>query len=599
MVDQFIVYSIIILAIVLFTTEWLSVEVTALLVMVSLMLTDIISLEEAVSGFSNPATLTVLAMLMLSIGIQQNGIIYFIGKRALALKLNNEITVLAIIMLASGCISAFINNTAVVAIFLPLVVKVGREKQLSVNKLLMSLSFGSMLGGSVTLIGSSTNLLVDDIAIKHDMAPFGMFDLSVVGFVVFVLLVALLIFVGRHLIIERRKKEDSLTKSFDVQDYISELRIPESSKLVGQPLSNTKLVQSEEIKVLQIKRGNEVNYLPSDIRVLQANDIILIKTNTRGIVKLNKRKDLELLLLPDIEVKNRERIQDQELEENGGALVEVIIGPNSSLVGHKLKEVPFQNRYQAIPLALRYNKGIKVNQIDNVLLKSGYAMLLETTQQAIPTLQDSADFIFVKSYENLKLDTKKAWLACVIVFGVVSLASFGFLPILVSAWLGCVAMFLTGCLRIQKVYDTLDWKIFFLLAGLIPLGIALESSGIGASLGNLLTDHLSVYGPKVVLSALFLITAILSGYVSNNAVAVLIAPIAIIVANNLGVAPKPFLLAIIFAANSSFLTPIGYQTNTMIYGAGKFKFKDFYVVGGLMMLAAWLLVSFLIPWLYF
>lgn len=593
-----IVFIIVIAVIVLFTLEVFTVEITALLVMTSLMVTEVLTPQEAVSGFSNSAALTVLAMLIISAALQDTGIISYLGQKTIRLKVKSELVVMGSVMILSGLISAFINNTAVVAIFLPMIIKTARQKDMSANKLLMALSFGAMLGGSCTLVGSSTNLLVSDIAKSQGFMPLQMFELSAVGGLLFAAQAAFLVFIGHHFITTRRKKASDLTEDFQLQEYLAEILVTPGSELVGKNLHQTGLAKNLDVEILQIVRDDDITYLPENVEVVKENDVLIIKTNAKKIMELHVSEGLEFRTGHGQPLHD-DQITEKTLQADKGALVEVIISPNSKLVQKRVEDVPFRAQYHAIPLAIRRKSGLTTSQLRNVRLEVGYSLLLETTRDDIEGLYASEDFIIVKEYKRPKLKKDKAIISVGIVIGVVLFASLNIVPILVSAWVGCVALFLTRCIEIQKVYGLIDWRIYFLLAGIIPLGLAVEKSGAGEIISIWVLNYLADFGPTVVLSILFLITVLLSAYISNNAVAVLIAPIAIGIAVQMNLDPRPFLLAVIFAANSSFLTPIGYQTNTMIYGAGQFKFKDFLLTGGLMTLIAWILVSIFIPLIYF
>ncbi len=599
MSSELIVILIIVGAVVLFTLEIFPIEVSSMLIMVSLMLTGVISVEEAVSGFSNPAALTVLAMLIISAGLKNTGLIDYLVRQSLQLKMNDEALVMAVIMTASGVISAFMNNTAVVAIFLPMIMRIAHEKELNINKLLIALSFGAMLGGSCTVIGSSTNLLVSDVSDSHAVGSIEMFELTPVGIILFVVSTLFLVFIGRYLVPERRVEKDKLTTGYQVEAYLTSILVTSESDLIGMNLDQIQQEKLQEVAILQVIRGQDSAYLPEDVSVLKENDVLIVKANAKRITELSHKYNLEIKALPALDLENDSSSDHGKPSGKRGVLVEVIIGPDSHLAGKKIRDVLFRSQYKVVPIAVRGMRGLQIENLEEITLNVGFALLLETTEAAVPGLYASDDFILMKEIQRKELVKEKAIIALGVIAGVVLLASFNVIPILVSAWLGCVALLITRCISMRKAYDMIDWKVYFLLSGIIPLGIALEKSGMGSQIADLITNVLSPYGPEVIISGLFITTALISGYISNNAVAVLLAPIALTIANNLGLDPKAFLLTIIFAANSAYLTPIGYQTNTMIYSAGQFKFKDFLLTGGALTFIVWILVTFVIPALYF
>ena len=588
---ELIVAVIILGAVILFSFEIFSIDVTALIIMCALMVTGVLTVEEAVSGFSNPATLTVLAMLIISVGIQNTGLINYFGKQSASTGINNEIVVMAMTMFLAGTLSAFLNNTAVVAIFLPMTLKIAKQKKINANKLLMALSFGAMLGGSCTVIGSSTNLLVSAISEEHGLGAIKMFELAPVGGILFIAVTIFLVIGIRKTIPERKSENEDLTGVYRLDNYLAEMKLPENSPFVGKTIEQTRLLQDHDLEILQIIRKEKIIYLPENIQLLEADDSLIVKAKARKIVALGK--------IPGIEIRTDLAISDQELITEDVVLMEVIIGPDSQFINKRINEIDFRKKYSAIPLAVRGKQGVAVEQLDQIALSEGFALLLEIEKDAISELHAGDDFIVLHELQQIKLEKRKAIIATAIVIAVILAATLNLTSILVSAWLGCVAMFVTRVIRIQNAYSKVSWKIFFLLAGLIPLGTAIEKSGTGHLVATFITEHLAIYGPVVILSSLFLLTTLLSGFVTNNAVAVLLAPIAITIAHQLQIDSKPFLLAVIFGANTSFLTPIGYQTNTLIYGAGQFKFVDFLKTGGLMTLLVWILITVLLPLFYF
>lgn len=591
MPPELIVAVIILGAVVLFSLEIFSIDITALIIMCALMVTGVLTVEEAVSGFSNPATLTVLAMLIISAGIQNTGLINYLGQQSVGTGIKNEIVVMAMTMFLAGTLSAFLNNTAVVAIFLPMTLKVAHHKKINANKLLMALSFGAMLGGSCTVIGSSTNLLVSAISEEHGLGAIKMFELAPVGGILFIALTIFMVIGIRKTIPERKSEKGDLTGIYRLDNYLAEMIIPENSPFVGKNIEQTRLLQDHDLEILQIVRRENIIYLPENIELLEAGDSLIVKAKARKIIAMGK--------IPGIEIRTDLAINDERLITEDVVLVEVIIGPDSLLIKKKINDIDFRKKYKAIPLAVRGKQGVAVEQLDQIALSEGFALLLEIEKDAISELHAGDDFIVLHELPQIKLDKRKAIIATTIIITVILAASLNLTSILVSAWLGCVAMFITRVIRIQNAYSKVSWKIFFLLAGLIPLGTALEKSGTGNLVATFITEHLATYGPAAILSSLFLFTALLSGFVTNNAVAVLLAPIAITISHQLQIDAKPFLLAVIFGANTSFLTPIGYQTNTLIYGAGQYKFVDFLRTGGLMTLLVWILITVLLPLFYF
>jgi len=494
---------------------------------------------------------------------------------------------LLFLLLIAGSCSALISTTAVVIVFMRILIKLSKSIPLSLSRFLMPLSFAGILGGSCTLLGTSTNLLVSSIALEYGLPEFQIFEFSHIGIVFFLVGLVYLIFAGRFLL-PNRKKEDDLTQEYAIHDYLTELVVEEKSMFVGKRIDETPFFTDEEIDLIEIKRKGSKPYFPNEIQSLQAGDILLVKSSIEKLADIRKRNDLSLHFQQS--TKDEKRLNTADM-----TLCEVIVKPNSRLVGKSLDKVTIKRDYDAIPLAVKKNRRYHSSALEDLVIESGDTLLLEIGKVNFRQFYNSPEFIVLQEHEDLATKTSKKYLAAGIMAIVILLSAFSILPILVSTLTGCVAMFLTGCLELQKAYRRIDWNVFFLLAGVIPLGTAMNNTGASELIANSFVDWFGEFSPRMLIAILYLSITLLSAVISNNATAILFTPIVISIASNLSLDPRPLLLTVMFASNMSFMSPIGYQTNTLVFSAGHYRFVDFFKVGGLLSLLIWILAIWVIP----
>ncbi|MFQ5949070.1 MAG: SLC13 family permease [Nitrospiria bacterium] len=584
--EIFFVLALVATAVVLFAAEIFPVDLVALMVMSTLLVSRIISPQEGISGFSNTATVTVGAMFVLSAGLFKTGALNFIGVWLARVGKRSFWVALITMMLTIGGVSAFVNNTAAVAIFMPIVLSVARDTKVSPSKLLMPLSFASMFGGVCTLIGTSTNILVNSIAERSGQPPFRMFEFSPLGLVIFGAGVLYMIFIGVRLIPSSRVSGD-LTENFGMGDYLTEIIILPKAKSIGRSLGNSPLVQDLDIDVLEVFRGGRRLLLPSPGIILQEYDVLRVRSDVRKIQTLQEQEG--------IAIKSGLAWRDADLESAQAVLVEAVIASNSMLEGKTLKTIRFRHRFGATALAIRHRGETMHENLETTSLRAGDALLIEVKRDHLDQLKQHPAFVFISEVELPEFRKRKILPALGIVFSVVATAAMGLLPIVVSAVVGSVLLILVGCITLEEAYEAIEWKVIFLLAGVLTLGIALEKTGTALLISNILIAGIGPWGPPALVSVLFLLTMMLTNVMSNNATAALLAPIAIVTAESTGLSPRPFLMAVMFAASLSFMTPVGYQTNTLIYGPGQYRFSDFLRVGTPLNILFWLLATWLIP----
>ena len=575
-------------AVVLFVTEKFSTDIVAILVMVVLLVSRVLTPAEGLAGFANTATVTVGAMFVLSAGMFRSGAVNFVGRGLGRLARHSSGLMLFVLMVGVGVLSSFLNNTAAVAILIPVVIVVARRADTSPSKLLMPLSFASMFGGMCTVLGTSTNILASAISEQAGLGAFGMFEFTKLGVIFFAVGVTYMMTVGRKLVPDHRGRGD-LTTSFGLGDYLTDLILQADSKSVGKALESAPLVKDLGIEVLQIRRGEDT-LRPTPETVLCENDVLRIQGNLRTINELKDRAGVAF----GMSVKWR----DEDLQSTDTRLVEAVVGPSSPLAGKSLAESRLRENFGASVLAVRQHGTLRHSEFENITLMPGDTLLIDVPNDQIEHLTEQRVFLVVSRAGIPRFNWPKAAKALAIVVSVVVVAATGLLPIVAAAATGALAMVLSRCISTDEAYGAIEWNVLFLLAGMLSLGAAMEKTGASTMLAEGMVNAVGGFGPIALLAAFFGATMLLTEVMSNNATVALLLPIAITTAHSIDANPRTFMFAVVFAASSSFMTPVGYQTNTMIYGPGQYRFVDFVRVGAPLNLIFWILGVLLIPWFW-
>lgn len=586
---------IIILAIILYATEWISIDLVSIIVMLLLIITGVISPEQGVSGFSNKATITVAFMFVISAAILKTGALQVFTHKITSLFKKNYSIGFFVFLLFIAFISAFVNNTPVVAVFIPVVIQIARKIGKSPSKLLIPLSYAAIWGGVCTLIGTSTNIVVGGVAEKAGIEPISLFQMTPVGIILTITGILFLVLGGTRLLPDRENDQD-LEKKFGIKSYITEIVLLPNSDSIGKKMMDSNIIKDYDLDVLQIKRGNSEIIMPSGDFTLESNDILKVRCDIDKIKGLKERAKIEddgITML----------MGDSKLTSRNVALVELVVASNSDFQGRTLKELDFRRRFRAIPLAIRHRKEVVHSDLYETKLKSGDIILAEVKTHYLKELkkmenENDSPFVLLSEDTMLDFNLKNFAIVSTIILAVVLSAAFGWMDIMVGSIAAVSILVLSQCLTMKDTYESINWQVIFLLAGSLSMGVAMNNSGLDLLLAKNLVHYLEGWGPIAVLSGLYILTALLGELMSNNATAALITPIAIASANQLNVDHLPFLMAVIFASSASFMTPVGYQTNAMVYGAGQYKFVDFFKVGLGISIIFWILVSFLIPIFY-
>jgi di/tricarboxylate transporter len=602
-VEIALVFIIIGAALYMFATEKLPIDVTALAILVTVMAIPILfhsewllerginlksafpTPSESLSGLSSTATVTVLCMFILSGGIARSGLVHVIGKRLFPYLGSSENRQILGVGLLVGLVSGFINNTAAVAIAIPLVLDMVRRSNFRASRVLIPVSFFAMMGGTLTLIGTSTNILAS--AILADDARFGrelgMFEFTHLGLIVLGVGMIYFLTIGRFLL--PRSDARPLAEADD-EAFVVELAIGRDSPLIGKSLEEARFEAHSGADVMKLTRGEQTWIKRARTTAIESGDVIMARTTVRQIMDLIKENQVDVL----------SDFGDTRKARSDGQLVPILLRNRGLFNGRTARAVDFWKRYQGRLIGLDV-RTVRSRRLAQEKLHVGEIALLEISKTALDRLHRNSDVVVLNEYED-DFDRKRMWLAGGIVAGVIVLATLTPMPIVLTAIAGVIAMVASGCISKQDMYADVSWDVIFLLAGVIPLGIAMTKSGAADWLGSLIAVHAVDWHPVLILMALYTITTLLTELVSNNASAVILVPVALSVSNMLGLEPLPLVLAVMFAASTSFLSPVGYQTNTMIFGTGVLRFTDFIKVGGPLNLILMVVTSFGLYWLW-
>jgi len=565
--------AIILAALVLFATEKLRVDLVALLVLLSVGLLRLINPEEIFDGFANPAVITVWAVYMVSGGLFRTGVADAIGRGILRLAGGREPRLIATIMLTCGVISAFMNNVGATAMLIPAVVAIARRTKIPVSKLLIPLSFSSLLGGAMTLIGTPANILAMGILAESGLPTLGFFEFAPLGIVLLVVGVLYMALVGRHLLPVRRGREGPPDVDL-LREYVTEVRVSTTSPLAGKTLVESRLGHDYDLTVLAIERdGASQAPIGRDSRV-EAGDLLTVESSADDLLAARESLGLDTVAERGLDL--------GRLEPGDVQLIEATLSPLSGLGGRTLQEIRFRDRYGFTALAIwRHGEAI-TKKLRDVPLKFGDALLLQGLRHRVPELQEGRDFLVLEPLELERLRRSKAPIAIAVLALAILLVVLSNLDISMAMVIAAVTMILMGCLSIEEAHESIDWRTVFLVAGMLPLGMAMEATGTARYLADIMLSALGDFGPIPLLAGVYILAALVTQAMSNAAAIVLIVPIALDTAQGLAANHITFTMAVVVGAATSFLTPIGHKANVLVFGPGGYRFFDYARVGALL-----------------
>ena len=595
-----------------FVSERLAPDVTAFLALLALLLAGVLTPYEAFSGFSHPATISVAAVLVLSAAVERSGALTYIARRLLTPIGNSELTLTVVIMVIISILSAFVNNTAAVAVFIPVLIEVCRRTDASPSRVLMPMSHAATFGGMCTLIGTSTNLVAHEFAISHGLRGFSMFELGKVGLPMLLAGYAYMLFVGRRFL-PRGQPGDVLAMQFG-EHYLAELVLDANSSWIGRQVNTEHFERDFDVELVGVLRGGQPLSLEEPDLLFAPHDSLLVRGPLEHVLALTTYDGLDVHRPTDFVLERQQpRHQEEETkdpqldttqnaddtprESSGIQLAEVVVLTTSGLVGRTLKGVRFAETYDAVVLALR-RRGEVRERLSTTALLPGDMLVVEGKTNALQALAETKGFLVVGTPVHPEARPGKLAITITTLVAVIILVSLGLLPIVTAATAGCAVLMLTGCLRPLEAYRAIDLSLVFILAGSLALGAALDKTGLTVVVAHWLAGLSTTTGPFVVMAGFFLLAVLISELMSNSGTVALLGPITISVAAKMGINPMSLLAAITFGSSAAFAMPIGYQTSLMIYGPGGYRFKDFIRMGIPLDLILAILALLLIPYFW-
>jgi di/tricarboxylate transporter len=582
--------GIIFMALVLFATEKLRVDLIALIVLLLVATTGLVRKEEVFSGFANPAVITIWAVYIVSGGLFKTGVADMLGAFILRLSGASEARLIAVIMLVCGMMSAFINNVGAVAVLMPAVIGIAKKAKIPVSKLLIPLAFSSLLGGSMTLIGTPANILAQGILVTRGLPSFGFFDITPMGSIVLFTGIIYMVLIGRHLLPVRETISD-LKVSNQLRDYVAEVQVSPQSPLVGKKLVESKLGEEFDLVVLSVRRDENLITRIHRSFIINANDLLILEGSAQNLI--TAQEDLNFRIQPDHDID----LVDLDTEDSN--IFEATLSPRSKIVGRTLKEVRFRDRFGFTALAIWRHGDVITERLRDKPLYFGDALLLQGPPGRVAALNDGNEFLVLQHVDIEKRNrNNKAPVAAGIMLLVIALAIFSNLGIAISMVIGSVLMVLTGCLTMDDAYDSIDWRTVFLVGGMLTLGIAMENTGTARFLANLLLGTIGDLGPSALLAGIYLLSALITQPMSNAAAVVLMVPIAVDTALGINANILTFVMAAVIGAATSFVTPVGHKANVLVFGPGGYKFFDFTRVGILLTVFLFIVSMIFLPILW-
>ena len=592
--DIILVMVLLLFGFIMFVTEMFSIDVTAMILLTILFMLGYLTPSEALSGFSNPAVITIAFLFIISRALQKTRILEYLIVRVRRLADKSILIGRAVYLFTIGVASAVVNNTAIVAIFMPVSIRLAQKYKMSPSKMLIPLSYSAILGGTLTLVGTSTNLLVNSIYVKvPGVEPMGMFEFFKYGAILMVVGLLYILFIA-PMILPSRTSTSSLTKSYRLGGYLTEMRITAESPLNGRTCLERGINKNYDVMVLDILRDNKMITNMIRLTKLKEGDVLFVRGTLENFLRMKEIEKVALL--------TDEKLTQEELEQEDNVVLECLITDKSDLVGKSLMTSNFRRRFGSFILAIRREGTIVREKIAHVVLSAYDTLLVYGPKNKVNELSKTNEFVVLGEVDAELRKQRFWWMTIVVIIGTIALAAFGFMPIVKSAMLGVVILLALKILTPQESYQSINWQVIILISALIPVGIVIQKTGTAGWIAGLISSATesvpSDWQPRVLLALIYFITIFLTEISSNAATAIIMTPISIAVAQQMGFDPRAFVFAVAFAASASFITPVGYQTNLMVYGPGGYKFSDYIRVGFPLAFIFWIMAIFILPILW-
>ena len=584
---------IIVIALVLFITEFFPIDVTALLVLGLLLALGLITPSEGLSGFSNPAVITIACLFVMSYALQKSHVLEYVIININKIIDQSQALGMAVYLFCIGIASAVVNNTAIVAIFMPVTIRLADKYNISPSKVLIPLSYAAILGGTLTLVGTSTNLIVNSVLVESSEYSLGMLEFAKFGIIKFVIGLIYIFTLGHKLLPSRVSKSSSIS-DYSLDGYLTEFKINKNSPLCGKTLLDRKINENYDVIVLDVLRGGEI--ITSNLRslMLKQDDVLFVKGSFENFQRLKEIENLALL--------TDEKLTQEELEQEDHILAECLVTDNSELIGQTLQEANFRRSFGSFVLAIRREGEVIRRKLTQFILKPFDTLLVYGPKDRINQLSSREGFI-VLGKVDASLDSHPLWWLSIftILFAVI-MAIFKIIPIVVGVILGVIALLLARVITPNEAYSSIHWQVIIVIAAFLPMGAAIQKTGLDKDIGLFITNIITMFPdhliPYILLAVIYLITMLLTEIASNVATAIIMTPITLKLAEQASYEPLPFIFAVCYAASASFITPVGYQTNLMVFGPGGYKYSDYIKVGLPLGLILWIVSVIVIPMIW-
>ena len=577
-------------AIILFATEKLPVDIVGILLVMALVLTQVLTVTEGVAGIGNDVIITIAGLFILVGGLVKTGLVDLLGRRMHRAAGGNEFFLTAMIMVTAALSASVLKNTTTTAMFLPVVIGLAAKAKIAPSKLLMPLAFGAILGGSCTLIGTSTNLAVSGAIPRYGQEPFTMFELTAVGVVTFSAGMLYMMLLGRRLL-PNRGGEDSFTDQYHIREYISEVLVLPDSSLVGKTLGEAKLSTDLDLQILGIARSGETIASPNPNERIQRRDSLIVEGTIDDILRVKEEIGLE--------IKADFMLHDSMLESGKVELFEVMVMRDSRLVGQTLKSIRFRQTYDLTVLAINRHGATFVNKLSSVELKFGDVLLVQGKREEIEPLVSDNELLLMEeiSATSLRIDKRKWAIAAFLLFLALSLSKIAVgidIPLAICVLFGVLVLLATKTVRYSEMYSLIDFRLLVLIACMMSFGVAMEKTGADAFLAGYVQNYFGQFGPTPVLAGFFILTVALTQPMSNQAAALVVLPVAVKAAVALGLNPRTFIVGITYAASFSFITPLE-PACVLVYTPGRYRFMDFVKIGTILTIIVFVVSILLVP----